>query len=255
MRFKLGRRKPVARQPVLRLNNYLLRAFPNPPPTVDYSTKALSALENVYGNDEAGNCTVAAAYHIAAALLGNSNQVIPFVRSDALTLYEELSGWNGVPNDPSDTGLTEQQVLNYWVQNGLAPDAHKIVGFIEVDHNDPTEIQAAIWLFENIYRAASLPQEWIDGMQTMQSNFVWDIAGPGTDEGHAWMACGYDGLGSHADTWGLLGTETYASIAAYGLTYSVLSTDVLDRATMRSPGGFNWTQLVSDFQSLGPVQV
>ena len=239
---------------MLRLNNYLLRTFPNPPPSIDYSPLALQALHDVYGNSTAGNCTVAAAYHINATLLGNSAQTVPFVDQDALTLYEQLSGWDGVEDSPSDVGLDEHQVLNYWAQTGLAPGGHRIVGFVELAGHDAGEIQAALWLFENVYRAGQLPQAWIDGMDAMDNGFVWDVAGPATEEGHAWMGFGYDQTGIKNDTWGLLGTETWAAVAKYGYTYTVLSEDLIDKATQKAENGFNWTQLVSDLQSLGTIQ-
>src|SRR5258708_1825138 len=120
-KFKLGRNKPISKGPRLSLSNYLFRKFPAAPPTMDYSPKATSWLNNVLGNDVAGDCTVAAAYHIQGMLLANANDAIPFANQDALTLYEKLSGWNGVEDDPSDTGLSETDVLNYWMSTGLAP--------------------------------------------------------------------------------------------------------------------------------------
>lgn len=254
-RFKLGRKKPLARQPMLRLSNYLLRTFPTPPLTVDYSVNAMGPLKDIYGNNLAGNCTCAAGYHIDAVMLANADQPVEFTDQDVLSFYMALSGWNGIADDPSDTGLTEYQVFNVWAQTGLQPGNHQITGFIELDPKDLGEIQASIWLFENIYRAGSLPQAWIDGMDTMRDGFTWDVAGPATEEGHAWMSYGYDQKGTFDDTWALLGRETYASIRTYGSTYSVLSSDSIIRASQRSPNGFNWTQLLSDFQSLGAVQI
>ena len=239
---------------MLRLSNYLLRSFPNPPPSADYSPKAMSVLNDIYGNDICGDCTCAAAYHIAGGLLANSNQPNPFNDQSVMTLYKQLSGWNGVPDDSSDSGLTEQQVFNVWAQQGLQPGDHQITGFVELDPKDPGEVMAAIWLFENVYRAAQLPQAWIDGMDSMQNGFTWNDVGAPTDEGHAWMGCGYDSTGIKIDTWAMLGTETYASIAAYGHVYTVLGVDSIDRASQKAPNGFNWTQLLSDLESLGPIQ-
>lgn len=254
-RFKLGRRQPVARQPVLRLRNYLLRTLPPPPPSVDYSSADTAGLSDPYGNDICGDCTCAAAFHVGSVLLANSGQPIPWVASDALSVYKSLSGWNGVEDDPSDTGLEEYQVFNYWVQTGLFGGEHSILGFIEIDQTDIVEIQTAIWLFENIYRAASLPSAWVKAMDTMTNGFVWDVSGAGNpNDGHAWMGCGYNKNGAAVGTWGMLGLETYASIATYGSTYSVLGPDIIDIASERSPIGVNWTQLVSDFQSLGAIQ-
>ena len=187
-------------------------------------------------------------------LFNNSNQPNTFNDQNVIKFYEQLSGWNGVPNDPSDTGLTELQVFNVWAANGLTPGGHTITGFVQLDASDPGEIMAAIWLFENVYRAAELPQPWIDGMNTMQDGFVWDDVGKPTNEGHAWMGFGYNQSGINIDTWAMLGTETWASVAAYGAVYTVLGVDILERATQKSPLGVNWTQLLSDLESIGPIQ-
>ena len=145
-KFKLGRVKPKSKGPMLSLGNYLLRKFPAAPPAVDYSTNpiARSCLNNVLGNDVAGCCTLSAAGHIKGAWLGNSGQPIDFTAQDVLTAYKFLSGWNGVEDDVSDSGLDEIVVFNYWMQTGLAPNPaeHKISGAIRIDPTDPGEMKA-----------------------------------------------------------------------------------------------------------------
>jgi hypothetical protein len=71
--FKLGRRRPVARGPRLSLKNYLLRlAAPVAPPTADYSAAAMPELNNIYLNDQLGDCVIAAGYHMVAVATGNT---------------------------------------------------------------------------------------------------------------------------------------------------------------------------------------
>ena len=66
MKYKLGRNRPRVRAPRLALKNYLLATLPAPPPAVDYSKKPAAGLADILGNDENGNCTIAAkAFHIA----------------------------------------------------------------------------------------------------------------------------------------------------------------------------------------------
>jgi hypothetical protein len=221
---------------------------------MDYSAKPLTFLENVLGNDVSGCCTVAAAYHIGGTLLGNSNQQIPFAATDSLTLYKLLSGWNGIEDDPSDTGLSEQQVLDYWSKTGLSPGAHQITGYIAVDGSDAGEVKSALWLFENVYFALNMPDAWIDPMPDA-SGFTWDVAGMADpDAGHAFCGVGYNSTGVIIDTWGMLGTMTWAAVAKYGSVYTALGVDAIDVGSQKSPAGFNWTQLVSDLQSMGAVE-
>lgn len=244
--FKLGRNKPKVRAPRLSLKNYLFRGVPSPPPTADYTVTPRSFLQDVLGNDDNGDCTVAAAYHIAGTLLGNSSQAIPFVANDVVSLYYQLTGG-------PDTGLDEPTVLNYWATKGLNPGGHAINGYVEIDPTDTFELQTAIWLFENIYLGASLPDLWVNPMPSA-SGFIWGVAGPpDQSNGHAFCGLGYTGAGVTIDSWGMFGTLTWDAIAKYCDVYAVLGADILDQATQKAPNGFNWTQLLSDLQSIGPV--
>ena len=250
-RFKLGRNKPLAFGPRLSLGNYLFRKFPTAPPSADYSAKADGFMRDVLGNDICGDCTCAAAYHIAGMFLANSGQTIPFNTHNVLTTYQTLSGWNGVDNDVSDAGCDELTVLDYWSTKGLVPGAHKITAAIKVDGTDQGEIQAALWLFENVYFAMGLPDAWINPMPS-GSGFIWDVAGPeNQDNGHAFCGVGYNPQGIIIDTWGMLGIMTWKAVAKYPSVYTVLGTDIVDKITQKAPNGFNWTQLVSDLQSMG----
>jgi hypothetical protein len=256
--FKLGRLKPKAKGPMLSLENYLLRKFPAAPSSIDYSARPMSCLNDVYGNDIAGCCVVSAGFHVKSVLFANSNKPIDFATPDVLNLYKFLSGWDGVEDSISDTGLDEVSFLNFWTTTGLGPDqsTHKITSALRVDPTDQGEIKAAIWLFQNVYLAASLCDEWVTPMPS-KSGFVWDVAGPPNPEnGHAFMSMAYrpkdytaDGI--LIDTWGMLGLLTWAAIAKYCAVYTVLADDIIDVATQVSSGGVNWTQLLSDMQSMG----
>ena len=87
------------------------------------------------------------------------------------------------------------------------------------------------------------------------SGFVWDVAGMADpDAGHAFCGVGYTNDGVIIDTWGYLGLLTWAAISKYCTIYTALGADSIDLATQKSPAGFNWTQLVSDLQSMGAVE-
>ena len=79
-KFKFGRKQTIARGPRLSLGNYLLRTFPDPPRAMDYTPKALPFLNNVYGNDIAGDCTCAGIYHCKAVILANSGKPVTVCR-------------------------------------------------------------------------------------------------------------------------------------------------------------------------------
>lgn len=253
-----GRHAPVVRSPHLKLRNYLLKSLPPPPATADYSVQPDAFLHNILANDECGDCTCAAAYHINGTLLANAGADIPFTQDDCRNLYIQLSGWNGTVNDPSDTGLDEMTVLNYWAVNGLQNGQHKLDGgYVSVDATNQEEVQQAVYLFENLYFAVALPNKWVSPMPS-QDGFTWDYAGtPNPNAGHAYCAAGYDAGGVKVDTWGMTGTETYAAVAAYavpaagGALYACLSSDIVIKASGKAPVGFDWTQLLADMQAIG----
>ena len=66
------------------------------------------------------------------------------------------------------------------------------------------------------------------------------------------MAVGYDALGIRIDTWGLLGTMTWAAAAKYlttlgqGEFHAVFSADSIASASEKAPNGFSAAQLQAD---------
>lgn len=249
--LSLGRNKPLARAPHLRVANYFLRTLPYPPATEDYSSPEDTLQSNLLGNDTNGDCTIAAAFHIAGTMIANAGAPIPLGlnAAAAVKLYYQLTGG-------PDTGLDEQLVWNYWQTYGLLPDgSHKIVGRGGVVATDPTEVKTAIWLFENLYFGMSLPDDWINPPPS-GSGFVWDVAGdPDPDNGHAFQGYGYSAVGVLINTWGMLGTMTWAALAKYGTQAAggdlatVFSLDAIDAATAKAPNGFDFSQLMADLQA------
>jgi hypothetical protein len=256
MNFKLGRNRPVARQRRLMLGNYLLATLPPAPPSVDYSVWAPNFLAEVLGNDTLGDCLSAGAFRIGATLLGGSGQKIPFTVQDVINFYSASCGY--VPGDPStDQGGDEETVLRYWQETGLLPGQHKIAGFLGVDGTVAEQVRQAIWRFENSYFGVELPDAWINPFPSAPG-FVWDVAGDGNpDNGHCFCGIGYDNVGVQIDSWGMIGTITWAAVAKYatraahGDLYTVLGQDAVNVVSGKNPLGFSWTAMVADFDALG----
>ena len=253
---KLGRKRPVAKCPRLSLKNYLKTALPiTPPPGVNYSAKAATALSNIYLNDQLGDCVIAGGYHVIGVETGNATGT-PFVATTAQITkdYSAIGGY--VPGDPStDNGCDEQTALNYWTHTGFA-DGSKLVGWMAVDATNMQECMAAMYLFENLYFGIELPDTWINPFPSA-SGFVWDVGTPDPNNGHCVMGMGYNGQGVQIDSWGLLGTITWAAIAQLcagnggGELYVMLSADQLAKGQAKAPNGLAWTQLLTDFNTMG----
>jgi len=255
--FRMGRKRPVARCPRLSLHNYLLRRLPAPPPACDYTKAAASALAEVYENDTLGDCVIAGIGHVVGVLTGNAGtKPVLYTNKQIITLYSAIGGY--VPGDPStDQGCDEQTALNYWENNGAPAGSHKIAGWLSVNAADPSEYRTALWLFENLYFGLELPDAWVNPMPS-RPGFVWDAAGPpDMNNGHCVAGAGYNAKGVTICTWGMMGLMTDAAIgkycvpAAHGELYTVISMDAINKATNKAPVGFDWSQLVADFDSMG----
>jgi hypothetical protein len=255
--FRLGRKRPIARCPRFSLHNYLMRGLPAPPATCDYSKPAAAALANVYGNDTLGDCVIAGIGHVVGVLTAGATGT-PFVYTNdqIIQLYGAIGGY--VPGQPStDQGCDEQTALNYWENNGAPAGSHRIAGWLSVNAADPTEYRAALWLFENLYFGLELPDAWINPMPA-ESGFTWNAAGPADpNNGHCVVGVGYTAQGVVIDTWGMTGTLTDKAIAKYGTqdshgeVYTVVSQAAISQASQKAPNGFDWSQLIADFDSMG----
>jgi hypothetical protein len=254
--FRLGRKRPVARGPRFSLRNYLTRGIPAPPPSISYAKAASSALSNIYKNDTLGDCVIAGIAHVVGVLTGNAGAPYIYTDQQIIQLYSAIGGY--VPGEPStDQGCDEPTALNYWENNGAPAGEHRIAGWLAVNAADPTEYRTALWLFENLYFGLELPDKWINPAPNA-SGFVWDAAGaPDPNNGHCVVGVGYTAEGVTIDTWGMTGLMTDAAIAKYatpkvhGDVYTVLSQDAISKATQKAPNGFDWSQLIADFDSMG----
>jgi len=252
---KLGRRRPISGGPRLRLGSYLKASLPPGPVAIDFSAKGQPALSNIYGNDQLGDCVIAGGYHVVATETGNAGRLFTASPAQIIADYEAIGGYN--PDDPSsDQGCDEPTALNYWVQNGFA-DGTKPLGWLAVDATNQSELQSAMYLFENLYFGAELPDEWVNPMP-QASGFTWDAAGPPDPQnGHCVIGVGYTTQGVTIDTWGLLGTLTWAALAkycvpnVYGAAYVLLTPDQLEKGRVVAPNGVAWSALVADFDAIG----
>jgi hypothetical protein len=254
--FRLGRTRPVSRGPRFSLGNYLMRGIAAPPPACDYSKPAAAALSNIYENDKLGDCVIAGIGHVVGVLTGGAGKCFVYTNQQIIALYSAIGGY--IPGDPStDRGCDEVTALNYWENNGAPVGTNRIAGWLAVNASDPTEWRTALWLFENLYFGMELPDAWIKPMPAA-SGFVWDAAGaPDPNNGHCVVGVGYSAKGVSIDSWGMTGLITDAAIAKYatpkahGDLYTVVSQAGINKATQKAPNGFDWSQLIADFDSMG----
>ena len=250
---KFGRRRADPRMPSLQFKRYI-GALPAPPTACDYRTKAAPVLSNVYLNDQLGDCVIAAGYHVVGVETGNAGTLFRATSNQILADYSAIGGY--VPGNPdTDQGCDEQTALNYWTQHGFA-NGTKLAGWLALDPTNKVHIAAAMYLFENLLFGIYLPDKWISPFPAA-SGFTWDVGAPDYSNGHAIMGVGYTAAGVQVDTWGMIGTLTWAAIAKLctaaegGDLYVLLTPDQIAKGQAKAPNGFDWASLIADFNALG----
>jgi hypothetical protein len=255
---KLGRVRPPHRAK-LQFKFYCpdVSQLPPSPPSIDYAAKAADALSLVYLNDQLGDCVIAGGYHLVGVWTGNAGAP-EFLATDAQIIadYGAIGGYV-VGNPATDSGCDEQVALEYWRTHGFA-DGSKLAGWLGLDANNEVEIKAAINIFEDCLLGIELPDEWITPFPSI-SGFVWGVAGaPNPNNGHCVVVVGYNTLGVQIATWGMIGTITWAALAAYcspssgGEIYVLLDPDEIADGASDPASGFDLAQLQADLALLAP---
>jgi hypothetical protein len=256
--IRFGRKRPpvLPVTGVLRLGKFLSPLLV-PPTSVDYRPDAAAALSQMYLNDKLGDCVCAGIGHIEGVLTGNEPAAsLIFTDAQIEALYSGACGY--VPGQPNtDNGCDIAPTLQYWMAHG-APvgSTHKPAGFISVNPENQTEVELAIWLFENVIPGIELPDAWVNPFPG--PGFVWKKAGaPDPNNGHCPPGISYNPQGMIISTWGMTGTMEWDAVAYYcaaaqgGELYTVISQDALNAASGLAPAGVDWAQLVADFNALG----
>lgn len=254
--MKMGRKRPDPQAKRLMLKDYLTGAsLPTPPTSCDYSTKGQPVLSNVYLNDQLGDCVIAGGYHVVGVETGNAGSLFTASSAQIVSDYSAIGGY--VPGDPNtDNGCNEITAMNYWQNHGFA-NGTKILGWLSVDGTNKSEIELAMYLFENLFFGIELPDAWISPFPS-GNGFVWDVAGNANpNNGHAVIGTGYNANGVQIDSWGMIGTLTWGAIAKYcaagsgGEVHFMLTPDQLAKGQTLAPNGIDWPSLVADFDAMG----
>jgi len=253
---------PGKHRPRILLSNYIDKTtIPTSPTSVDYSAPAMSVIQNLEGNDSVGDCVLAEEAHFIGVQTGNAGTLFSYTVAQTLAAYSAITGYN--PAIPStDQGTDPITCMNYFIQNAYA-DGTKLDGYAEVDATNQAEVQFAINAFGNLKMWVGLPDAWINPFPN-SNGFVWDVAPANPNNGHCIGSPSYNSTrvvgstsqGVQVMTWGLIGTVTWAALASLfsdgsggGLAVRV-TPDWVIKNSGKTPSGFAFSDLVSDFNSL-----
>jgi hypothetical protein len=242
-------RKRSPHAPHMRLRDYMAK-LPTYPGSADFTAKGAPSLSQMFGNDALGDCVIAGANHIFGVETGNAGNCVVTPEAQIVKEYSAIGGY--VPGDPStDQGCDLVTALNYYVKSG------QLLAWLAVDGANFAEVQAALWLFENLYFGMELPDAWVNPMPS-GPGFTWGVAGPQDgNNGHCVPGAAYDSTGVTIDTWAMLGKITPEAIAEYatakngGELFVMLSPLQLPKGQAKAPNGVAWSDILADFNAMG----
>ena len=202
---------PEDTHPRVKLADHLVPAqLPPIPAVVDYAS--LVKFWPVYMNKQIGDCTCAGIAHAVQAWTAYTRGLITLPVNAVLDLYEAM-GY--VPGNPAtDNGAIEHDVLEYVQRVGIG--GHKIMAYAQVDHKNPDEMKAALYLFGSVYLGAHMPQSALDQTNAGQP---WSVqTGSPIKGGHCFVLQRWDVAQAPMDvvTWGQLQRMTIEWWMDYG---------------------------------------
>lgn len=241
---KFGRQPTRHDARTLHLVEYLHPKLPDPPPARDYC----SAVTDwpMYGNDAAGDCTMADAGHqIQSWTTYGQGATVTIPEVDVIAAYSAVSGYDP-DTGANDNGCNELDVLNYWRRHGIG--GHKIAAYAKVDVHNHREIKQAISIFGGLYSGMAVSQS---AMDQNQAGEVWDRsrtrAGRSILGAHAVPLLAYDDDGLDAVTWAMRQRMTWAFLDDYfEELYAIVTQDFLDQRTGKDPDGLDLKAMMAD---------
>src|SRR5579859_3410840 len=218
----------------LELRNYL--TLPMPPATRVWDHGI--AHWGMMGNDQYGDCTIAAVGHAIQDVTANASTEYTIPDSTIVSTYFTLTGG-------PDSGLVELDVLKYWQQNGIG--GHHNTAYARCSTTNLDDVRACINLFGFCYIGFIVPSNCI---QQFDAGQPWDASGSPTNEGHAVIALDFDENGGKCVTWDKVQSFTWDWWHKFvDEAWGVVLPEWIE-ANGQSPSGLNLQQLLADVQQL-----
>jgi hypothetical protein len=246
--YRFGKHPPKIDYRTLRFKNYVMSGLAPPPPSFDVKQRVYTALNvsdaaEVFpmdGNDQYGDCTIAARYHADTLFNGMVGKKKIKSTKAAVKLYFQMSG--GV-----DSGLVMLDVLNNWQSHRGAGD--KLLAFVSIDPKNREHVCQAIALFGCVYIGFQVQNACLDEFTAHEP---W-TPGPLTNDGHCVTVTGYTGSSAsdfvNVLTWGTdweQGTWAWWD-ECVDECYGILPPEASDP---NYAPGFNLTALQADLQDV-----
>jgi len=222
------------RRKALPLAPFVKRMGAKPPPDAfSMAAPAAKALAEMLGNEEVGDCTIAAVLHqegAQTAIRPGGKLRIP-TRQEALSQYVQFCG-------PGDQGCYIPEVLDAQRDVGvkLGGVLVKSDGYVSCTLGDQLLAKVACFLFGGLHLGLNLPRQWY---VNASPGFVWDVTNSDVIGGHSVAVVGYGPTGLEISTWGVVGTMTwnaFSNRAWVEEVYATLSPDWYSDAGLDAHG-------------------
>jgi hypothetical protein len=206
---------------------------------------------NMLGNDQAGCCVVTGAAHEHMTWTWAArNGMATFEDTNVLDTYKAVTGWDGVPDSASDTGLDMRDFAEYRRTVGIRDskgNVHRIKAYAEIANNVESIVTAA-YVFGAVGIGLRMPQS---AESQFDAGVPWTpIQGSGIMGGHY---VPLERRNNHGNlvcvTWGRLQAMTPQFLATYcDVAVAYITDDFLKDG--RTPRGFDLERLNTDLAQL-----
>lgn len=247
MNFKTGKLAPKFHSKTLAFSKYLTGELPAPAEKVFREYKIPEVAKLMYGNDEVGDCTCAAAANDIILKSVHTGKIKIPLLEDVMDMYSTISGY-----DPSaganDNGCAMTDVLEHLRTVGLGGD--KILGWAQIDHTDSLHRKLGVDWFGSTYTGVLLPSDAEDQFDAKQPFEV--TKGISGVDGHCILHVGYGSAGDDYVTWARWDQKASNAWSAQSVDeeYVIFTEDWFDHNTQKTPGGIDVDGLWADIKLL-----
>jgi hypothetical protein len=240
-------KKPSKFHPnTLLLRDYLPAARPLPEAkrAWEYSVSDRTWAASMLGNDQVGDCVIAAMLHYIMAAQANVGKPVTFTTQQALDLYSAITGYD--PANPStDQGTAWTDALAHWQSTGCC--GHRILGWAALYISSLDAIKQGIAIFGGVLIGTAVTQSMEDQFgkgRPWNTPFTGEVLG-----GHGIPWLGFGCQGQTCITWGSRQQMDQAALSQVDEAYVVLTQDWLD-AHGTSPSNLHLDALTADLKAI-----
>jgi hypothetical protein len=246
MALKYGKLAPKFNPKTLLLSKYLLPSALPPPPEKrawEYAVPDTTWAQSMLGNDQVGDCVIAAMLHYIMAATANTGKPVTFTTDQAIQIYSAITGY--VPGDPStDNGTAWTDALEFWQTNGIF--GHYILGWASIQFQNLTSLRQGVDIFGATLIGTAVTE-------SMENQFgagqPWNPPFSGGTVGlHGIPMLGYGSQGQTVITWAAREQEDLTAPSLHDEAYVPVTQDWLDSATGLAPNTLDLDTLNADLK-------